>query len=397
MSLESGTFISDLVVTNPLNTDQKAQGAGHLRLLKSTVKATFPAITGAVNTTHTELNFVAGVTSAIQTQLAAEIARAAPLVSPALTGTPTAPTAAPGTSTTQLSTTAFNAAAVLVETNRATAAEALKANTASPTFTGTVIIPSGASIAGFAPLASPAFTGVPTAPTASVGVSNTQIASTAFVSATAFQTALPGQTGNAGKFLTTDGTNASFASAKTPVFAYEDRGNLRALTPGAGDNYVVSGLGLFVWESGSTEPDDDESSFATASGVWLIQAVSFDFVDAAQLPDESVQDENDEDEPLRFASSFASKVLTGTAINSITSVASISSASFIGTVTGSSVGDRVIANPPAQLGASSINTGRLSHHAFVSSADTVTIIFSNPSAASATITAGTWNLTVIKS
>jgi hypothetical protein len=217
MSLESGTFISDLVVTNPLNTDQKAQGAGHLRLLKSTVKATFPAITGAVSATHTELNFVAGVTSSIQTQLANEIARAAPLISPSLTGIPTAPTATAGTNTTQLATTAFNAAAVLVETNRATAAEALKANIASPTFTGTVNIPTGAVIADYALLASPAFTGVPTAPTASVGVSTTQIASTAFVSATAFQTALPGQAGNAGKFLTTDGTNASFVALVIPA------------------------------------------------------------------------------------------------------------------------------------------------------------------------------------
>jgi hypothetical protein len=35
----------------------------------------------------------------------------------------------------------------------------LKANLASPTFTGTVTIPSGASISGYAPLASPTFTG----------------------------------------------------------------------------------------------------------------------------------------------------------------------------------------------------------------------------------------------
>ena len=39
----------------------------------------------------------------------------------------------------------------------------LKANLASPTFTGTVTIPSGASISGFAPLASPALTGTATA------------------------------------------------------------------------------------------------------------------------------------------------------------------------------------------------------------------------------------------
>lgn len=51
----------------------------------------------------------------------------APKASPPLTGTPTAPTAAPGTNTTQVATTAFSAAAVLVETNRATTAEGTNA------------------------------------------------------------------------------------------------------------------------------------------------------------------------------------------------------------------------------------------------------------------------------
>lgn len=53
--------------------------------------------------TATELNYSSGVTSAIQTQLNTK----APLASPALTGVPTAPTAANGTSTTQIATTAF--------------------------------------------------------------------------------------------------------------------------------------------------------------------------------------------------------------------------------------------------------------------------------------------------
>ncbi len=46
------------------------------------------------------------------TNLVSDLAAKAPLASPALTGTPTAPTAAPGTNTTQLSTTAFVAAAM---------------------------------------------------------------------------------------------------------------------------------------------------------------------------------------------------------------------------------------------------------------------------------------------
>ena len=55
-----------------------------------------------------ELGYLDGVTSAIQTQLNAKAA----LASPTLTGTPTAPTANVGTSTTQIATTAFVAGAV---------------------------------------------------------------------------------------------------------------------------------------------------------------------------------------------------------------------------------------------------------------------------------------------
>jgi hypothetical protein len=61
-----------------------------------------------VTATTTELNYVDGVTSAIQDQLNAK----APLDAPALTGIPTAPTAAPGTNSTQIATTAYADAAV---------------------------------------------------------------------------------------------------------------------------------------------------------------------------------------------------------------------------------------------------------------------------------------------
>ena len=98
------------------------------------------------------------------------------LASPTFTGTPTLPTGTIATtqtaadSTTKVATTAF-----------VTTADNLKANIASPTFTGTVTIPSGASISGFAPLASPALTGTPTAPTATANTNTTQVATTAFV------------------------------------------------------------------------------------------------------------------------------------------------------------------------------------------------------------------------
>lgn len=74
MALEAGTYISDLVATNPTSSDAKSQGDDHLRLIKSTLLSTFPNVAGEVTPTHTELNFVDGVTSAIQTQLDAKAA-----------------------------------------------------------------------------------------------------------------------------------------------------------------------------------------------------------------------------------------------------------------------------------------------------------------------------------
>ena len=108
----------------------------------------------------------------------------APLASPALTGTPTAPTAASGTNTTQIATTAFVKAAVDAKTVPV-------ATTTTPKMDGTAAVGSETKWAkgdhvhptdtSRAPLASPALTGTPTAPTATAGTSSTQIATTAFV------------------------------------------------------------------------------------------------------------------------------------------------------------------------------------------------------------------------
>jgi hypothetical protein len=69
----------------------------------------------------------------------------------------------------------------------------------------------------FAPLASPSLTGTPTSTTAATGTNTTQIATCAFVMAQAFNVALPAQSGNAGKFVTTDGTNASWTTLTIPT------------------------------------------------------------------------------------------------------------------------------------------------------------------------------------
>ncbi len=61
MALESGTHIDDFVATNPVGTDAKSTLDDHIRWMKSAILATFANITGAVTTTHTDLNKV-GVT-----------------------------------------------------------------------------------------------------------------------------------------------------------------------------------------------------------------------------------------------------------------------------------------------------------------------------------------------
>jgi hypothetical protein len=152
MALESGTFINSLVVTNPTSADAKSQGDDHLRLIKSTLKNTFAEITGAVTASHTELNFVKGVTSAIQTQLNN-----------------------------------------LMEIKGAIAGQVW---TGVHNFTSATI-----NVA-----------------TQSTGDSSTRAASTEFVASTAFSSALPAQTGNAGKFITTNGTTASWDSMKLKLY-----------------------------------------------------------------------------------------------------------------------------------------------------------------------------------
>lgn len=56
MALEQATYINQLVTANPQATDTVAQADDHIRLIKSTLKATFPNITGPVTVTQGQLN-----------------------------------------------------------------------------------------------------------------------------------------------------------------------------------------------------------------------------------------------------------------------------------------------------------------------------------------------------
>ena len=69
MPLETGTFINSLVATNPAATDALSVSDDHLRLIKSTIKNTFPNITNAITATHGELNIMDNASAAVATTL----------------------------------------------------------------------------------------------------------------------------------------------------------------------------------------------------------------------------------------------------------------------------------------------------------------------------------------
>ena len=53
MALESATYVSGLVATNPTGSDSISQGDDHLRLIKPVLKNTFPNADEAINGVHT--------------------------------------------------------------------------------------------------------------------------------------------------------------------------------------------------------------------------------------------------------------------------------------------------------------------------------------------------------
>lgn len=108
MAVDSAAHIASFDTAKPAGSDPASELDNNVRHVKTVIKTDLPNIAGPVTASHTELNYVVGVTSAIQTQIDAK----APSASPTFTGTPLAPTATAGTSTTQIATTAFTQTAI---------------------------------------------------------------------------------------------------------------------------------------------------------------------------------------------------------------------------------------------------------------------------------------------
>jgi hypothetical protein len=182
MALEdlTGTkYLDDLNSSNPAAGDNVSEGDDHIRGIKNVLKLTFPNVDAAVNATPTELNYVDGVTSAIQTQMDAK----APIASPTFTGTVAIPNIS----------------------NLETAVAANTAKVTNATHTGDVTGSTALTIA------------VDAVDIAMLSATGTASSSTYLRGDNAWSTvdALPSQSGHAGKYLTTDATDASWATLDT--------------------------------------------------------------------------------------------------------------------------------------------------------------------------------------
>ena len=177
------------------------------------------------------------------------------------------------------------------------------------------------------------------------------------------------------------GVHASWAAVGSPVhrLAYDDRATLRTLaTPGL-EWALVDGLGLFAFAAGSTELDDDESCFAASGGAWLLMCPAWDTIAAWLKP---VQ-QSAEDRP------GAQQAVRATVSSPITSLAAGAKASFTVSLPGAALERSASVSPPAGLAAA------LSAYARVTGADLVTVYINNPSAASASVSADGWQVTVV--
>ena len=181
----------------------------------------------------TELGYLDGVTSAVQTQLDSKLATAtasstyAPLASPALTGTPTAPTATAGTNTTQVATTAYvgtaisnlidGAPATLDTLNEIAAALADTAN-----FSDTVVLKSGSTMSGALAMGTNKITGLGT-PTVSTDAATKDYVDTVTVAPSNLTGPIT-SVGSATTVAAQTGTGSTFVMNTSPTLVTPDLG-----------------------------------------------------------------------------------------------------------------------------------------------------------------------------
>jgi hypothetical protein len=198
----SGLVKADVGLANVDNTSDADKPVSTAAQTELNLKAPLasPTFTGTVTTPLSTAGYVktnasgvlsssAAIAQADVTSLTTDLAAKAPLASPALTGTPTAPTASAGTNTTQIATTAFVTGAVADLIASAPGAlntldELAAALGDDANFATTVTN----SLTAKAPLASPTFTGTVTLPAAGIVFSDGTQAKAGVPSITTFAT-----------------------------------------------------------------------------------------------------------------------------------------------------------------------------------------------------------------
>ena len=240
MSVESASYISQLDTTLPTAADLISEGDDHIRLIKTALKTQFPNFgTTAIAASAAEVNYSVGVTSSIQAQLNAKGAVAGQSWTGAHSfgGTVSVPTLAQGANTTGAASAAFVQAEW--STRLPNYSAPITASSAELSHAAGVSGPIQAQLNSKGASAGQVWTGAHdftsaaiSVPTATAGDSSSKAASTAFVVGTAFSAALPGQAGSAGRYLTTDGTSASWASLEIDALSitYNGNGSIATLT-----------------------------------------------------------------------------------------------------------------------------------------------------------------------
>lgn len=222
--VDANSDFKDIALTGVPTAPTAAVGTSSTQI--STTAFVQAAIAALVNSspaaldTLNELAVALGNDPNFATTMANALALKAPLASPALTGAPTAPTAAAGTSTTQVATTAFVQQEIAGDLA-----------TAAPLMNGVAAVGTSTKLArenhvhptdtSRAPLESPALTGIPTAPTAAPGTNTTQISTTAFVQAAiaALVNSSPAALDTLNELATALGNDPNFATTMTDALA----------------------------------------------------------------------------------------------------------------------------------------------------------------------------------
>jgi hypothetical protein len=190
MALESNfRYVADLNVNAPSASDPKSQGDDHLRGIKNVLVNQMGTLGSTILTaTGTEINQLSGVTSPVQTQLNSLDSLKAPKASPTFTGNVTLPDTTIIGNVSAAEINALDGLTGNIQT-QINSLDSLKAPKANPTFTGSVTVPTPSN--------------------------TTDAATKGYADALAFSSALPGQGGQNGKLVTTDGTSASWTAIKT--------------------------------------------------------------------------------------------------------------------------------------------------------------------------------------